>query len=70
MNNEQRLTPENELICEKLLGWIKIRPTSPVPGIDFLGWRRPTGGEQLRAALEPDIQVTALGAGTETGESR
>lgn len=30
----------------------------------------PTRAEKLRAALEPDIKVTALGAGTETGDGR
>lgn len=48
MNEEQR-TPEdrvtqNEIICEKLLGWIK-RP-SDIPGISFSGWCVPNGPDE------------------------
>lgn len=35
---------ENEMICEKLLGWVK-RP-SDIPGISFSGWCAPNGPDE------------------------
>jgi len=40
---EDRVT-QNELICEKLLGWVK-RP-SDIPGISFSGWCVPNGPDE------------------------
>lgn len=49
MNNREQVPPEdrvtqNEIICEKLLGWIK-RP-SDIPGISFSGWCVPNGPDE------------------------
>lgn len=41
--SEDRVT-QNELICEKLLGWVK-RP-SDIPGISFSGWCVPNGPDE------------------------
>lgn len=35
---------QNEIICEKLLGWVK-RP-SDIPGISFSGWCVPNGPDE------------------------
>jgi hypothetical protein len=36
---------ENQFICEKLLGWHKVPPLSPIPGIEFVGWRHGSARE-------------------------
>lgn len=46
---EDRVT-QNEIICEKLLGWIK-RP-SDIPGISFSGWAVPDGSDESTPSFE------------------
>jgi hypothetical protein len=52
---EDRVT-QNEIICEKLLGWVK-RP-SDIPGISFSGWCVPNG---------PDESTPSFGTWAEAG---
>lgn len=42
----EEFVTENELICEKLLGWRKRTAGFATPGIEFYGWRLPNGLEQ------------------------
>lgn len=48
---------ENELICERLLRWRKLFPSSPLPGIEFIGWRDNYGFDKPTPAFTTWAEV-------------
>lgn len=56
---------ESELLCEKLLGWIKVPPIDPIPGIDFSHWKKadgwPSSTPSFTTWAEAGLILDALG---------